>query len=97
MINFRWPPPVLPGEVVAVAAPASHVRRPPWEAGMNILRDWGFRVRCGPEVFQPRAYGVATDRLMARRFEEIWLDPEVKAVLAVRGGYGSLKLLPTWI
>ena len=92
--DFLWPPPVLPGEVVAVAAPASHVNRPPWEAGMNILRDWGFRVRCGPEVFQPRAYGVATDRLMARRFEEIWLDPEVKAVLAVRGGYGCLKLLP---
>ncbi len=41
----------------------------------------GFRVRCGPEVFQPRAYGVATDRLVARRFEEIWLDPEVKAVI----------------
>jgi len=61
---------------------------------MNILRDWGFTVRCGPEVFQPRAYGVATDRLMARRFEEIWLDPEVKAILAVRGGYGCLKLLP---
>ena len=92
--DFLWPPPVLPGEVVAVAAPASHVNRPPWEAGMNILRDWGFRVRCGPEVFQPRAYGVATDRLMARRFEELWLDPEVKAVLAVRGGYGCLKLLP---
>jgi len=92
--DYLWPPPVLPGEVVAVAAPASHVNRPPWEAGMNILRDWGFRVRCGPEVFQPRAYGVATDRLMARRFEEIWLDPEVKAVLAVRGGYGCLKLLP---
>ena len=92
--EFHWPPPVLPGEVVAVAAPASHVSRPPWEAGMNILRDWGFGVRCGPEVFEPRAYGVATDRLMARRFEEIWLDPEVKAVLAVRGGYGCLKLLP---
>ena len=92
--EFHWPPPVAPGEVVAVAAPASHVSRPPWEAGMKILRDWGFQVRCGPEVFQPRAYGAATDRLVARRFEEIWLDPEVKAVLAVRGGYGSLKLLP---
>jgi muramoyltetrapeptide carboxypeptidase len=61
---------------------------------MNILRDWGFQVRCGPEVFEPRPYGMATDRLIARRFEEIWLDPEVKAVLAVRGGYGCLKLLP---
>jgi muramoyltetrapeptide carboxypeptidase len=92
--EFQWPPPVAPGEVVAVAAPASHVSRAPWEAGVQILRDWGFQVRSGPELFQPRAYGVATDKLVARRFEEIWLDPEVKAVMGVRGGYGSLKLLP---
>ncbi len=61
---------------------------------MQILRDWGFQVRCGPEVLEPRPYGVATDQLVARRFEELWLDPEVKAVIGVRGGYGSLKLLP---
>ncbi|MFA4903076.1 MAG: LD-carboxypeptidase [Desulfobaccales bacterium] len=91
---FHWPPPVLPGDLVAVAAPASQVSRAPWEAGMRILRDWGFQVRCGPEVLEPRQYGVATDKLVARRFEELWLDPEVKAVIGVRGGYGSLKVLP---
>jgi muramoyltetrapeptide carboxypeptidase len=92
--NFYWPPPVRPGDLVAVAAPASHVSRAPWEAGMQILRAWGFQVRCGPEVLEPRPYGVAADKLAARRFEELWLDPEVKAVIGVRGGYGSLKVLP---
>jgi muramoyltetrapeptide carboxypeptidase len=80
--------------VVAVAAPASHVAHAPWQAGVDLLREWGFKVRGGPEVFQPRAWGAATDRLVARRFQELWLDPEVKAVIGVRGGYGSLKLLP---
>ena len=92
--EFYWPPPLLPGDTVAVAAPASHVSRAPWEAGKRILRDWGFQVRCGPEVLEPRPYGMVTDRLVARRFEELWLDPEVKAVIGVRGGYGSLKVLP---
>jgi muramoyltetrapeptide carboxypeptidase len=90
---FHWPPPVLPGDLVAVAAPASHVSRALWEAGMKILRDWGFRVRCGLEVLESRPYGEAADRLVARRFEELWLDPEVKAVIGVRGGYGCLKIL----
>jgi muramoyltetrapeptide carboxypeptidase len=92
--GFHWPPPVLPGDLVAVAAPASQVSRASWEAGMQILQDWGFQVRCGPEVLEPRPYGAATDKLVARRFEELWLDPEVKAVIGVRGGYGSLKVLP---
>ena len=89
-----WPPPVKPGETIALAAPASCVARPAWEAGIRVLQDWGFRVQCGPEVFHDRPLGQQTDRLLARRFQELWLDPEVKAVMGVRGGYGSLKLLP---
>ncbi len=92
--KFLWPPAVQPGEVVAVAAPASPVSRAAWQAGVRVLEDWGFQVRCGPEILQPRAWGADTDRLLARRFMEIWLDPEVKAIIGARGGYGSLKLLP---
>jgi muramoyltetrapeptide carboxypeptidase len=92
--EFFWPSPVAPGDTVAVAAPASHVSREPWEAGVRILQEWGFRVRYGPEVSKPRVWGRAIDELVARRFEELWLDPEIKAVIGVRGGYGSLKILP---
>jgi muramoyltetrapeptide carboxypeptidase len=92
--SYHWPPPLRPGDVVAVAAPASPVSRAAWEAGVRLLEGWGFRVDCGPEVFQDRPWGVETDRQYARRFLEIWEKPEVKAVIGVRGGYGSLKLLP---
>ena len=92
--NFHWPPTVLPGEVVAVAAPASPVSHEAWEAGVRYLRAWGFEVRYGPEVFQHRVWGADSDLQVARRFLEIWQDPEVKAILGVRGGYGSLKVLP---
>ena len=91
---FFWPPPVVPGETVAVAAPASTVARAAWEAGVQLLRDWGFKVRFGPELFQTRSWDGAADVAAARRFQELWQDPEVKAVLGVRGGYGSLKVLP---
>lgn len=89
-----WPPPVQPGEAIGLAAPASCVAREAWQAGVRVLEDWGFRVQCGPEVFHARLLGGQTDRRLARRFEAVWLDPEVKAVMGVRGGYGSLKLLP---
>jgi muramoyltetrapeptide carboxypeptidase len=65
-----------------------------FEKGVAILRDWGFRVKHGPEIFHPRPWDADADRRVAERFQEIWLDPEVKAILAVRGGYGSLKILP---
>ncbi|MEW6659568.1 MAG: LD-carboxypeptidase [Thermodesulfobacteriota bacterium] len=92
--NCLWPPPLRPGEAVAVAAPASPVSRQDWDAGVAILRAWGFKVVCGPEVFLARAWGRETDRGLARRFLEVWQEPEVKAIVGARGGYGSLKVLP---
>lgn len=89
-----WPPPVKPGDAIAVAAPASPVDCAVCEAGVRLLEERGFRVLCGPEVFQARAWGRETDREVARRLAEIWQDPQVKAVIGARGGYGSLKLLP---
>jgi muramoyltetrapeptide carboxypeptidase len=89
-----WPPPVNPGDAVAVAAPASPVSREDWDKGVAILRDWGFKVVCGPEVFQSRAWGREADRRLARRFLDIWRQAEVKAIIGARGGYGSLKVLP---
>ncbi len=90
---FLWPPPVKPGEVVAVAAPGSPVSQAAWRAGLGLLEDWGFKVRHGPEIFEARPWEADADLRVARRFLDLWQDPEVKAVLGVRGGYGTLKVL----
>lgn len=92
--TIHWPPPLEPGETIAIAAPASPVDCELCESGIRILEERGFRVVCGPEVFEARAWGQETDQGLARRFAEIWHRPEVKAVIGARGGYGSLKLLP---
>jgi muramoyltetrapeptide carboxypeptidase len=92
--DFSWPPPLRPGDAIAVAAPASPVDCALCQAGVQILEEQGFRVLCGSEVFETRAWGRETDRGLARRFLEIWQNPDVKAVIGARGGYGSLKLLP---
>ena len=59
-----------------------------------MLEDWGFRVLLLSEVFAARSWGQLIDKEVAQRFQEIWEDPRVKAIIGVRGGYGSLKILP---
>ena len=61
---------------------------------MNMLRDWGFKVRCGPEVFSAPGLWGGHGPAHGPALRGHRLDPEVKAVLAARGGYGCLKLLP---
>ncbi len=79
---------------MAVAVPASAISREAWEAGVQVVRGWGFRVIYYPEIFDERPWGENADREAAQRFQELWEDPEVKAVIGVRGGYGSLKIIP---
>ncbi|MBW1992521.1 MAG: LD-carboxypeptidase [Deltaproteobacteria bacterium] len=89
-----WPPPLEPGDAIAVVAPASPVDKDLCRLGVELLRQQGFRVLCGPEVHVTRAWGREADRERARYFLEIWRHPEIKGVIGARGGYGSLKLLP---
>ena len=89
-----WPPPLKPGDAVAVTMPASAITPEAWQAGVQVLEGWGYRVISPPGIFEPRPWGQAADRDAAQRFMEVWEDPEVRVVIGVRGGYGSLKIIP---
>jgi len=92
--DFLWPAPIQPGEMIAVTAPASPVAQAACDAGVRLLRQQGFEVLCPPEVTADRPWGRDADQYLAQRFQDLWHTRGVKALLAARGGYGSLKLLP---
>jgi muramoyltetrapeptide carboxypeptidase LdcA involved in peptidoglycan recycling len=71
-----WPPPLRAGDAVAVAMPASAITPEAWQAGVQVIEDWGYRVISPPDIFKPRPWGQAADREAARRFMEVWEDPE---------------------
>lgn len=89
-----WPPPALPGDTLAVAAPASPVAPDLLQAGVETLRGAGYRVKVGGEVTAPRRWGQQEDKARAMALERAWCDPEVRAIIGARGGYGSFKVLP---
>jgi len=92
----RRPPPLRPGDRVTVIAPAGPVHTGLLAAGTAILRTWGLDVHVAPHVHDvhptlPYLAGHDVDR--ARDLTDAWHDPDVKAVLSARGGYGSQRLL----
>lgn len=92
---WRWPPPAKPGEVVAVAAPASPLEAEALKAGVEVLCGAGYRVKVGQEATTPRPWGQEADAARARALTQAWLDPEITAIIGARGGYGSFKILPS--
>lgn len=89
------PPRLLRGDTIGLVAPAGPiVEEAHFTAGVRILREFGFEVRFARDLpTRGKGYLSATDEERARELLEIWADPEVKAVFAARGGYGSLRIL----
>jgi len=91
LIRYR---PVTPGCRVAVVAPASPFDRDQFEAGLVELRRLGLDPVYDDDVFERLPIVAGSARLRADALLRAWSRPDVDAVMAVRGGYGSQELLP---
>jgi len=89
------PPPLQIGDTIGLVAPAGPVRdREAFAFGRQLLEGQGYLVKIPDDLFNQHGYLSGSDLERAGQFATMWRDPEVKAVLAVRGGYGCLRLLP---
>jgi muramoyltetrapeptide carboxypeptidase len=80
--------------VVRVVAPASPFDPAALEAGIEVVREWGFEVRTRDDIHQRRAYFAGSPQRRAGELREAFTDPEAAAILAARGGYGLTSVVP---
>jgi muramoyltetrapeptide carboxypeptidase len=94
-VTVRKPRAVLPGDRIAVVAPASPFPRAEFARGIAELRRLGYEPVYEDTVFAHEAgYLAGTAEVRAASFLRHWDDPRVAAIIAARGGYGSVHLLP---
>jgi muramoyltetrapeptide carboxypeptidase len=91
----RLPAALAPGDRIAVVSPGSAFARDEFDAGVAELRRLGFVPVFDETVFAREAgYLAGTPELRAGAFLRFWRDPGIRALIATRGGYGSVQLLP---
>jgi muramoyltetrapeptide carboxypeptidase len=87
-------PALCVGDCLGVFAPASPVQTEYVEKGRDFLSRSGYRCRMGDSLLK-RSYHVAgSAAARLADFENFLLAPEIKGIIAARGGYGSMHLLP---
>lgn len=86
------PPPLRPGDTVAVVSPSSPVLPGTLEAGIAELESWGLRVRVQPHVRAAHGHLAGTDAQRIADLDAAFADPQVRAVWASRGGYGLTRI-----
>jgi muramoyltetrapeptide carboxypeptidase len=83
-----------PGSVIGIAAPSGPFDPQSLERGLEVLRSMEFRVRVPEGLSARKGYLAGTDAHRAALFESLFCDRGIDAVMAARGGYGSLRILP---
>ena len=89
------PPPLQPGDTVAVIATSGIVNQDRLRVGVWRLGALGLHVRVFPSCYQKAGpYLAGTDQQRVGDLHRAFADPQVKGIFTARGGYGAAELLP---
>lgn len=88
------PPMLRPGDTIAMVAPAGAVfstkHIPKFE---GILKTLGFKVIKGKTLYSRHGYLSGKDDYRAAEINELFADPNVNGIIAMRGGWGCARML----
>jgi muramoyltetrapeptide carboxypeptidase len=88
------PPRLRRGDTIGLFCPAGPVRDAKrLQAGIGLIEDLGFAVKVRGPAEPGEGYLADSDARRAEHLHGLWSDDEVKAILAIRGGYGCLRML----
>ncbi|MGE5730615.1 MAG: S66 peptidase family protein [Gemmatimonas sp.] len=88
------PPAIAKGDTIGVVSP-SYAPKQGWlQRGVRALERAGFGVLLDPDVDRTTLFSRAEDKRRADSLMGMWVNPQVKAIIASTGGYGAVRLLP---
>ena len=93
--SILFPPRLAVGDTIGIAAPASPPEKPSViDEAIARLTKVGFKIKPGKYLRRREGYLAGTDEERAADINALFADPEVRGIFALRGGYGSCRILP---
>jgi muramoyltetrapeptide carboxypeptidase len=86
------PPYLKKGDKIAIVCPAKKLPKP-IDAAVAILQSWGLEVVIGETVTADYHQFAGTDTLRTADLQGFLNDSEIKAIIAGRGGYGTIRII----
>jgi len=88
------PPFLQPGDTIGIVCPAGYMPLEKARTAIETLPRWGYRVRVGNTLGgTSENYFAGTDDQRLADLQQMIDDPEIKAILCGRGGYGLSRII----
>ncbi len=86
---------LAPGANIGIVAPASPAHDLACVIkGKKVLEQLGFKVSLAPNALKMNKYLAGTDRERLTDLCEMFLNPDIDGIVCLRGGYGSMRIIP---
>jgi len=87
------PSPLKQGDKIGLIAPSRKVTHDNLALSVAMIEKWGYQVVFGESLYDEYHQFAGTDEDRADDFIRMVINPEVKAILCARGGYGTVRIL----
>ena len=81
------------GDCIGLISTARKISQKELELELGILQDWGLKVFLGENIFSEYRQFAGTDIQRKTDLEYMLRDNKIKAILCVRGGYGTVRII----
>lgn len=81
------------GDIIGIVCPSGYMPGKKAETCIRVLNEWGYRVKTGKTLGNQFHYFSGTDEERRNDLQLMLDDPEVKAILCGRGGYGMSRII----
>lgn len=88
-----YPKVLRAGDAVALVSPAGPVDAGKVDAAVKVLQGWGLEPRVYPHALGRHSFYAATDEDRLADLNAALADPQIRAVLCNRGGYGLQRIV----
>ncbi len=87
------PPYLKPGDMIGITSPAGYITREGIIPAATVLQQWGYKIRVGFTIGKRDHTFGGTDAERLSDMQAMLDDPQIKAIMCARGGYGSVRIV----
>jgi muramoyltetrapeptide carboxypeptidase len=92
-VDIKKPLYLKAGDTIGVTSPAGPSTIEEVQTSCKILESWGFKVLMGKTIGKKFFNEGGTDEERLTDFQEMINNPDVKAIMCSRGGYGCIRIV----
>lgn len=91
--KHKIPPYLKAGDTIGITSPASYISLDDIQPAVQLIESWGFKVNIGNTIGKKDyTYGGTDDERLAD-IQFMLNNPEIKAIMCARGGYGFVRII----